>query len=442
MNTFNLLSDDAKLPALDRMSMVRNLLASHRKVSLNNVDPSQPSSSSNTDDFLLGSLKMAEQSYQRSVESNHDYTKSNNNSNNFALNSMQRNALEVCQDESCFHRPQVSGDQFCQSVSSSCYESSVCDTVISEINSNSSENRKGARSSEESMRAFALQRPIASIFKDYKCPASCKFGSGCLNREISLKAVNEELTSFWGDAAIATMERRRRIISKLLSAYHNSTDKYSFGFSIGTSFGQELRVCESAYLQIIGHNRTKLWNRTKKQVTTMMKSGKFDILTGTSGFIDEILNSIRQTKDPSEKKSRLQTESCIAFINLFGQLNGSKSPHEGEENLLVLPFEKLSQLYAEYCYQCVNEKVPSACRETFRSAYLQLKKEGLYKFNRGKGTFPTCDICNNANDLLASSESSKMLPQVRDLIVKLKVRYFYFYLCYHHINETLFFYFV
>jgi len=46
----------------------------------------------------------------------------------------------------------------------------------------------------------------------------------------------------------------------------------------------------------------------------------------------------------------------------------------------------------------------------------------VVRFSRGKGTFPTCDICNNANDLLANARKDKMANKVRDLIVKLKVK--------------------
>jgi len=92
---------------------------------------------------------------------------------------------------------------------------------------------------------------------------------------------------------------------------------------------------------------------------------------------------------------------------------------------VVLPLETLAQFYVEYCFQCEKEGNKPACKETFRVSYLKLKKEGLFKFTRGKGTFPTCDICNNANDLLANSKSSKMSTQVRDLIMDLKVIVFF-----------------
>lgn len=303
-------------------------------------------------------------------------------------------------------------------------DSSDCDTKTSTISSCTTQQGKNFHSSEDHLREVALQRPVISIFNGYKCPPSCSLGGSCVT-SLAFVSVVEELQCFWGDTSVSltTTQRRKKIISKLLSAYHrNKESKTYFVFSVGTSIGQDRRVCESTYLKVIGLGKTNMWRRTKSQVLKVIENGEFENFNSKGGFfIDEVLQAIRQTKAPSEQKSRHQSESCTNFIKWFGKLNGSLSPNEGEENLVVLPLETLAQFYVEYCFQCEKEGNKPACKETFRVSYLKLKKEGLFKFTRGKGTFPTCDICNNANDLLANSKSSKMSTQVRDLIMDLKV---------------------
>jgi hypothetical protein len=236
--------------------------------------------------------------------------------------------------------------------------------------------------------------------------------------------VVEEINSFWGDNnLLTTTARRKAIIEKLLISYQRDGENSSFSFRIGSSIGvHDCRVCESTYCQVIGMSKTNMWNKAKKKVAEFLNSGKFDQLNSNTGFVDDVLLSIRTTKHSTEKKCRQQSENCEHFIRRFGQVNGSKSPNPGEEDLTVLPVETVAQLFMEYWFQCAKESVSKpASKETFRTTFLNLKKKGFYKFSRGKGTFPTCDICNNANDLLASSKSKIMTTAIRDLIMDLKV---------------------
>lgn len=292
------------------------------------------------------------------------------------------------------------------------------------LDEETAEKRKGKkRPSDSFLRKFALQRPVISLFQKYKCPSTCLLGGNCKN-SVTAVAIIEELNSFWGETftECTTTYRRKAIISKLLSSYHRNNNQSYFGFSIGTTMGQNFRVCESTYLEVIGLSKTNMWLKTKAKVIQLLNTGEYDQLSSKSGFVDVVLNSIQQTKYVSEIKCRQMSEHCKQFIQRFEEVNGSKSPFPGEENLTVLPLETVAQLYMEYWLQCAKElNRKPASKETFRKTYWILKKKGLYKFTRGKGTFPTCDICNNANDLLANSKSNNMTASVRDLIMDLKV---------------------
>jgi hypothetical protein len=285
-----------------------------------------------------------------------------------------------------------------------------------------SKTKTNVHVAEEELRAKARNRYIFDVFRDYTCPTTCVLGQDC-KTPLTFKAITEEIDFFWGDSDIelSTTQRRKAIVAKLFAAYQRNDKMEYFAFPVGKTIGTHLRVCEATYFQIIGHNKTTMWRKSETLVKSVMKNGDMSIVNNTT-FLDDILKLRKQTKDPSEKLSRPQFESCQTFITWFGKNNGSTSPNEGEEDLCVLPFEKLAQLYEEYRFQCEKESESPASKSTFGRAYSALRKENVVRFSRGKGTFPTCDICNNANDLLANARKDKMANKVRDLIVKLKVK--------------------
>ena len=84
----------------------------------------------------------------------------------------------------------------------------------------------------------------------------------------------------------------------------------------------------------------------------------------------------------------------------------------------IIPFEGISQLYNEYQMSCKYDNLHPeefAKKETFRKAWVDMHKKKHVRFVRGKGTFPTCDICNNANDMLSSTK--KYTKAQREIIV-------------------------
>ena len=129
------------------------------------------------------------------------------------------------------------------------------------------------------------------------------------------------------------------------------------------------------------------------------------------------------TKAPSEKRSKKKWNHAETFIEYFAVYHGSKSPNPGEEKLRILPYETITQLFQEY--QASNKAEGAhfdlcAQRETFRKVWRDMHKARTVRFTRGKGTFPTCDICNNCNDLLSLSKSSHWTKHQREIVFNYK----------------------
>ena len=272
------------------------------------------------------------------------------------------------------------------------------------------------------MKDRAFDASYSQKFHGHQCSKGCTSTTGCKSLLLA-DAIENEMVAFWGPKgkdAKPMKERTRYILDKL----SKSIGKVRRSDGISTSFGfifsvGNAEICESTYLRVVGLNSgLTMWNRLKRQLITIHQSGELDQIE-----LDDLEKKIRMTRAPSEKRFPYKTEHSKTFIKYVANYHASASPNEGEENLRILPFETISQLYDEYGAHCIaeNQVRQKASKETFRLAWKAMYKEKLVRFTRGKGTFPTCDICNNCNDMLSLSKSTKKWSRrQRDVIFSFK----------------------
>lgn len=73
------------------------------------------------------------------------------------------------------------------------------------------------------------------------------------------------------------------------------------------------------------------------------------------------------------------------------------------DKIRVLPYDNLTSFFEEYLFHCDSVKENNeeiAKRSTFIKAYQELEKTEFIRLTGCKGSFNTCEICNNSNDLL------------------------------------------
>ena len=90
--------------------------------------------------------------------------------------------------------------------------------------------------------------------------------------------------------------------------------------------------------------------------------------------------------------------------------------------IMVVPHESVSQLHEEYvCYRKAQAVHPDTIAEyvTFSKAYKQMESKDHIRLLGCKGSFPTCDICNNCNDLLRNA-NRKNRPEDLEVILNFK----------------------
>jgi len=91
----------------------------------------------------------------------------------------------------------------------------------------------------------------------------------------------------------------------------------------------------------------------------------------------------------------------------------------------ILPYDDVSQFYEEYVVDCDASHVPKherAGKTTFSAAYTKLHETGKYRILGGKGSFKTCEICNNTYALLRDPQRRFTKAQ-RDVLSKFKTRH-------------------
>jgi hypothetical protein len=240
-------------------------------------------------------------------------------------------------------------------------------------------------------------------------------------QNINISEVIELIKEVWGlfgKDAPQTKERRATITNKISGAVKHTLalapdslkqqSSLNLLFPIGkvniSSNGNKpimrhrLSICEEAYLKVIDLNATNMWLDIKK--LAIKHSGDIEAMQEDS----EMRKQINSTKASSEKTNyQPQREIARDFIIRYGDRYGDSSVDAGEanDNVKILPVYSQAELYREYTNHCATIRDGNVVSSsTFRNAWNELKKEGAIKCLRSRGTFHTCDICNNANELL------------------------------------------
>jgi len=115
------------------------------------------------------------------------------------------------------------------------------------------------------------------------------------------------------------------------------------------------------------------------------------------------------------------------FKDLVGKAAATSSCDPSPEGaakvgIMIVPHEHVSQLFEEYlCYRKSQRYDPSSIAEydTFKKAYVEMEKAGEIRLLGCKGSFPTCDICNNCNDLLRKA-NKKNRPEQLEVLMSYK----------------------
>jgi hypothetical protein len=243
------------------------------------------------------------------------------------------------------------------------------------------------------IRESACRMPVEELLK-LQCNANlCEYG-GCCVEETTLRSVKNLREKIWGcfESCPPTSSQRRKFIEETLNAsYVRSTGKFKFIASGCVEQGVRL-VCEAGYLILLGLSTDRnasncpfQWKMSRKKV------------------MGKIVTSSIKTKI----QKNVQLDSAATYIQYIANKLAETSPFAGKENILIVPYYDIKTFYDDYVRDTMrnqdtetngatsNNGVVSLT--TFRRAFI---KKGNIKLLGCKGSFHTCEICNNAIDLL------------------------------------------
>jgi hypothetical protein len=219
--------------------------------------------------------------------------------------------------------------------------------------------------------------------------------------EVKLIAIINARESFWGPMSsqekISSKERRYRVYNILKDQYLGNLKKFQFTFD-----GKP--VCEKAFVLFYG-----LIQDFSTRLPRPWIFMKDSIIQGFS------FNEIKVDKTKDDARST-KTMHAIAYIKYIGEAFSDTCPTN--DQIRCIPYESVQQLFNEYKDYCdVDEVNPEkkANYETFRKCMKEL--DGQFRLIGCKGSFHTCDICNNANDMLRDCRGGN---QHRNIILSCK----------------------
>ncbi|KAJ1411534.1 hypothetical protein B484DRAFT_435569, partial [Ochromonadaceae sp. CCMP2298] len=168
-------------------------------------------------------------------------------------------------------------------------------------------------------------------------------------------------------------------------------------------------------LQEIQDIRTEFWGGFFDRPPTTSERGKqLDGLAQECYSNDATSKTLKRKLDPRSSKS-IHAESYVRYL---AKILADTCPTD--DGVQCIPYDSFSQLFEEYqafCTATLVNKKSVAGKETFRVVLAAL--HSVIRLLGSKGTFQTCDICNNANDLLRSKRAHYNREH-RDIILKFK----------------------
>ena len=264
-----------------------------------------------------------------------------------------------------------------------------------------------SKRNDDETRAMFCDIPLHEFLK-LQCNANtCPYGGRCV-KKTTIEHLTELRIKAWNGLTEATpsSKQRRDFIYNILQASFNKTEN-KFQFIAGGDPGNYHLVCESAYLILLGISKS----RNASDCSYQWKNAKRHVL----GLAPEKL------KMKLHKKSKF--DSALTYIEIMTAKLADTSPFAGKDEILIVPYYDILSVYNDYKRHLkdIQDEESIVSLSTFRNAFESKKN---IKLLGCKGSFHTCEICNNALDLL--HDESKLLFSMH-LFIYLLFVYIYIY---------------
>lgn len=285
---------------------------------------------------------------------------------------------------------------------------SVCTPSGSTTDSVSTTSRvSGKRSSDFHLKENAFATPLMALSK-LRCTKSCEYDGLCMCRT-SLSAIFALRLSFWGEENApppTSGQRRESILNILRDAYSINEKKLTFSVTDEHASGGHIIVCELAFLQIVGLTVKSTLHEAPRQWRRCVASIRLGCV---------------QSKDEYKLTDKPKFSNALGYIRYITDKIAETTPYglsDGPQ-VKIVPYEDVRQFFSEYTTHCTSvnvDRTERALEATFRKALLSMPHIRLIGC---KGSFHTCELCNNANELLRDP-TKRFTREQRDVFQRYK----------------------
>ncbi len=210
--------------------------------------------------------------------------------------------------------------------------------------------------------------------------------------KLTLYEIHEARVAFWGapgTPAPKNNARRERIVDLLKSGTVVELESKQLCFQMPLT-GRT--VCEKSYLRLIGLAAMDgTINRQYSRTKNLFHKGTLSEKPVTAG---------RQPRLTQHAKSyiRMQAAYSDTYATPDGVVLGAG---DVEYAVRAVPYISAAAFYLDYEAFSKEHTLEYAKRKTFSNAFFSMKNE--VRLSDSKGSFQTCDVCNNCDDLLKVS---------------------------------------
>ena len=242
--------------------------------------------------------------------------------------------------------------------------------------------------------------------------------------------LRESYWGAWNQPAPSSMQRR--VLNwNILSRFYSPIKK-DFQFCITSQDHNNILVCEAAYLILLGYSNSphasdacKQWRRIRSW---------FKETDGRCTY-EEYKTARKNVNEVSGEPAKIKHDHALSFILNFAKECGDRMPTKegtcrffaqdfiivvlicvychftlvgsiGAEKFVV-PYSDSKAFHDEYLIYCSNVQAlinEQASLSTFKRAYQYAYANHGIRMMNCKGAINTCEICNNASDLLRNSK--------------------------------------
>lgn len=274
----------------------------------------------------------------------------------------------------------------------------------------SKSSTRAKRASDSQLKENAYSVPLMALV-NLKCDKSCEYDGVCLS-QTSLSAIFALRIGFWGEEntpAPTSSQRKQSILDILHDAYSVNEKKLTFVVPDSCANGSSRAVCQLAFLHLIGLTVKPKLSDAPKQWLLCRNS----VLSGC-------------VQDVSKYKLIDKPKFChaLSYIRYITDKMADTTPYglPNGQKVKIVPYEDVRQFFAEYKAHCMSlnvDRTERAEEQTFRKAMLSLPNVRLIGC---KGSFHTCELCNNAHELLRDP-MKRYTREQREVIHQYKLKH-------------------